>query len=838
MSRKTGKGTRFGMPSRSPSLESTASASFAPPAKIGRRQSIDKLSAAGVTAYGNYLFDCCSIVVYCPRHNNFAISKISQRKGVWLPYVALKQTEGWYSSTVARLKQLLMVGSGRRNYLSFNPPELIHIFRIQLPTIARFVTRVTYFTQLTHDERNPQNCCQSNKTVQWISAKDIVDYNIADLWGPEPSVFGDAFVSNNVDKGAYTEFTLRDAMKYIPRETPRTVQDEMLKSAHFTEKDIAKVYSEFIQHVYPSQYMVFNSFADYMKKLGWSSNDLDLRSVFRAFSFNRMHYLSFHEFVLGIAAMDKSTPHGGRSGELRCGYIFRFYDANCDNLLDYNEIKAMTYDILKSKNKPCDNESLEKEMLKNCTALGLSISDPLNADLLNKGIGTMLFRGSSALFRCSFSIIQQMNIKSSYDSLSAIQLSDFLDFGASKRPKGTCPRCRMKRYILALHSIKIYFDGTCGEPQEVNQEDCQNLTKAQKTLEINQFSPDFLPNRIMEWIRDFASLGLGAKVKGKKQKDHQFKEVTWIKLDREKLSNAIVKLCQDALYLLQKDGRVIKLNSPAYVLGDIHGNLHDLITYERMLWDKGPACTSAAYLFLGDYVDRGDYGIECVLYLLSCKILNPDKFFLLRGNHELRPIQTVFTFHKECLEKFGKNFGQIVWETCNKVFDCMPLCAIIDDSIFCAHGGIPTSATKIEELYNIPLPLNDPEVQSPPAWEILWNDPVSGNEFGEYAEMLRLQGGSGAFNNLQGFLPNTKRGTAYYFSEEAVSKFLSANGFSHVIRAHEVIPTGYQFHMGGKVITIFSSSKYCGGQNEAAAAFVEQERIRILRLQTWEATGQ
>ena len=75
------------------------------------------------------------------------------------------------------------------------------------------------------------------------------------------------------------------------------------------------------------------------------------------------------------------------------------------------------------------------------------------------------------------------------------------------------------------------------------------------------------------------------------------------------------------------------MEDPINVIGDLHGQYYDLVKILNLTNTVGP---NNKLLFLGDYVDRGNFGVEILIFLMALKICYPTYVFMLRGNHETR----------------------------------------------------------------------------------------------------------------------------------------------------------------------------------------------------------
>ena len=86
------------------------------------------------------------------------------------------------------------------------------------------------------------------------------------------------------------------------------------------------------------------------------------------------------------------------------------------------------------------------------------------------------------------------------------------------------------------------------------------------------------------------------------------------------------------------------------VFGDTHGQLHDVLHALRAVGAPGP---TRHFIFNGDFVDRGAWGLETLAVLAAWKLAAPRAVTLLRGNHESATCTAMYGFRAELAAKYG-----------------------------------------------------------------------------------------------------------------------------------------------------------------------------------------
>lgn len=273
------------------------------------------------------------------------------------------------------------------------------------------------------------------------------------------------------------------------------------------------------------------------------------------------------------------------------------------------------------------------------------------------------------------------------------------------------------------------------------------------------------------------------------------KHMLQIKTDHDEL----IKLIDSVTWLLQQEKKyrkekfgaenIVYLEQPEniVVVGDIHGDLNSLlkilfvIEYDYFLFNP-----QNKIVFLGDYIDRGDFSVNVINILFRLKKRYPESIILLCGNHEAVR-QFPFSAHdlpKQLRLLYGVK-GNETYRKLMKSFAELPLMTVIKDAMILVHGGLPIlDHCNFEGNYKTILAKITKSKEN--IEQLLWNDPKKINSDRDWE--------------------TSRRGRGYHFGKNITKKWLEVLSSKVVVRGHEPCK-GYKIDHEGKIITIFSSKE-------------------------------
>lgn len=238
------------------------------------------------------------------------------------------------------------------------------------------------------------------------------------------------------------------------------------------------------------------------------------------------------------------------------------------------------------------------------------------------------------------------------------------------------------------------------------------------------------------------------------------------------------------------------------VVGDLHGDYSALCSLLKVV-----SPTKDGLIFLGDYADRGSFGVEVIEKVGCLARDNPGNVFLLKGNHEdysengeptFLPSDLILEVERkrETWKKFFENgFKQFLRQ--------LRLAVVLRGWLLFVHGGVSSRIDSFEKLGN---PTRQVEQ------DVLWSDPFDG--LGERLNMKR--GGVGV-----------------EFGVDITKKVCEQLGVLKIIRSHQPrkARNGPFFEHKNRIVTINSTSLYGGMPfvlSVDTSKFTEFEVIRLI----------
>lgn len=250
-------------------------------------------------------------------------------------------------------------------------------------------------------------------------------------------------------------------------------------------------------------------------------------------------------------------------------------------------------------------------------------------------------------------------------------------------------------------------------------------------------------------------------------------------------------LLEEALIAVKKPPASSRFLSPGIIeyvgkphsvfIGDLHGDFISLITVLNSTW-SWIRNNEGVLVFLGDYIDRGDYQLETLIAVLLLKVEYPDNVVVLRGNHE--PPEWLIPYPHDYPHQLRLTFREKAGELYRlslKLFNSLPLIFLVKNKLIALHGGPPRRVLQhvdFNEVFEVGKETPTEDLLE----DILWSDPIE--------------------RDID-YIPSP-RGAGILFGTKITQRTLSTAQVEFLIRGHEPVNGVKRVH-GGRVITIFTS---------------------------------
>jgi len=498
-----------------------------------------------------------------------------------------------------------------------------------------------------------------------------------------------------------------------------------------------------------------------------------------------------------------------RTEELRTDFLFNFYRANKSDVVSEAGIERFIQDLCRGR----------KHVLEIKKILGLDRTCVLSRDQFRQGLAD-----SSLLNKALLSPHDLIHVKYPRSDVAGIDYRVVLqDTEVSARADGEFDRISNRISAAAVNHDFVLDAAMLPDPSKGAQEQLlcwRGPLAAREGTEEYQLAA-LVVRQAMDLVK------LVGEESDMLDQEWMVKSSLQILLGTEnmsELSQRVVMLSRAARVRFVAQPSLVRVNSPCKIFGDLHGQLRDLLLlFSRFCFPTqyGGDIETTAYVFNGDFVDRGAHQLEVVVLLFALKVLYPSRVFLTRGNHEFREMNErmgSLGFKHVCQYQYGLEGGDQVYQEVVETFAWLPLAALVSSSILVLHGGIGDGGWGLQQLADARRPRREEGVQQDCVHQAMWSDPSDSDAF---------------MHN--GIHANPRGDNIATFGPDVTAEFCRREKIELIVRSHQIVRHGYKYMHRGRLLTIFSARNYCEGSNDGAILLISRDdegnlRVRPKRL--------